>query len=600
MGRLDEKLTSSQPHAERSFRRSPHVGRGNVAPMKQNQHRGVLHYPQCAAFGIVAFFITLHLCWAQERTRAVPEPAPTDAVKVSGRTIRVEGRASTRPGVAAARYAALLDAYGSLLKQGLQSGLFPGGYGEATERYRMFLVDSDHPAPDVISWISRSRIWGESDKDGEKILQLESPKLGTLATALPEVRAMTTQDVDSDGLSDVVAVGYDGSVYIMQSPSGQESKVTAKSESFALLELIRGPGYERVRATLPQDLGSVEVMEGGLARVLLELEMLEMVNGRLMGRTVERREVVLPLNSRLERIRFDIGEPPDFANLLDPNTELRGTAISEKMLENVEIRHNGEVAWQSPEGIGIRALKFNLARELRPGWNSFRLAARDVEGHSQYRELWIEGPDGMPASEVNARRAVVVSLDDKMKDERLVDALVEAGFSESQITILEGSEATVDGFLDAVRDNREARELLIYCETFTVPGSLVGGKVLRFPDGQVSATDLAQAIEAGGYRKTLGVVYSELPRGERGGATANELWRDTSTFLERLGSDGRLFIANVENEDESPRRQRKSSRERLLKGIKAKQGTDLVRLIDTQNPQNTLFRGWMHGSPVLR
>ena len=328
--------------------------------------------------------------------------------------------------------------------------------------------------------------------------------------------------------------------------------------------------------------------------------MLEMINGRLMGRTVERREVVLPLNSRLERIRFDIGEPPDFANLLDPNTELRGTAISEKMLENVEIRHNGEVAWQSPEGIGIRALKFNLARELRPGWNSFRLAARDVEGHSQYRELWIEGPDGMPASEVNARRAVVVSLDDKMKDERLVDALVEAGFSESQITILEGSEATVDGFLDAVRDNREARELLIYCETFTVPGSLVGGKVLRFPDGQVSATDLAQAIEAGGYRKTLGVVYSELPRGERGGATANELWRDTSTFLERLGSDGRLFIANVENEDESPRRQRKSSRERLLKGIKAKQGTDLVRLIDTQNPQNTLFRGWMHGSPVLR
>ena len=568
--------------------------------MKQNQQRGVLRYPQCVAFGIVAFFITLHLCWAQEGRRAVPEPAPTDAVKVSGRTLTVEGRASTRPGIANARYAALLDAYGTLLKDGLQSGLFPGGWGDASERYRVFVVDSDHPAPDVISWISRSKVVGEEDKDGQKILKVESPKLGTLATALPEVRAMTTQDVDSDGLSDVVSVGYDGSVYIMQSPRGEASRVTAKSESFALLELIRGPGYERVRATLPQDLGSVEVMEGGMAQVLLELEMLEMVNGRLMGRTVERREVVLPLDSKLERIRFDIGEPPDFAHLFDTNVEIRGTAISEKMLENVEIRHNGEIAWQSPEGIGIRALKFNLARELRPGWNSFRLAARDEEGYSQYRELWIEGPDGMYSSEVNARRAVVVSLDDKMKDERLMEALVDAGFSASQITILEGPEATVDGFLEAVRDNREARELLLYCETFTVPGSLVGGKVLRFPDGQVSATDLAQAVEAGGYRKTLGVVYSELPRGERGGATSNELWRDTSTFLERLGSDGRLFIANVENEDESPRRQRKNSRERLLKAIRAKQGTDLVRLIDTENPQNTLFRGWMHGSPVLR
>ena len=187
-----------------------------------------------------------------------------------------------------------------------------------------------------------------------------------------------------------------------------------------------------------------------------------------------------------------------------------------------------------------------------------------------------------------------------MKENRLTEALVEAGFSEDQITVLEGKEATVSGFLRAVRDNHEADELLLYCETFTVPGSLSGGKTLRFSDGQVLPSELAQAIEAGGYKKTLGLIYSELPRSQRETTDRMELWRDTSTFLERLGSSGRLFVSNIENVDESSRRQRKRSRERLLEAVRAKGGTDLERLIDVENPHNTMFRGWMYGSAVLR
>lgn len=568
--------------------------------MKQNKQRGLLYRPQSFAFGIVAVLITLHLCLAQEVSRSAPEPAPTDAVKVSGRTVTVEGRASTAQGVAFARYAALMDAYASMLKRGLDSGVLPGSWGDTSQQFRMFRVDSDHPAPDILSWISRSRISREDDKDGDKILTVESPQLGTLSTVLPEVRAMTTQDVDNDGLSDVVAVGYDGSVYVMQSPQGEGSKVTARSQSFGLLELVAGPGYERVRAVLPQGLGAVEVLEGGMARVLLELEFLEMINGTLLGRTVERHEVILPLGTRVERIRFDIGQPLDFSTLSNSAVDILGTAISEKTLENVEVRHNGQLAWQSPEGVGIRALKFNLARELLPGWNSFMMSARDNEGHAAFRELWVEGPEGSPAPETDARRAVIVSLDDKLKGKRLKEALLKAGFSESQLTILEGPKTSVEDFLAELRDNRRASELLLYCETFSMPGALVGGKNLRFADGQLSPTELAQAIEAGGYQKTLGVIYSELPRGAQGKSSPTELWRDTATLLDRLGSTGRLFLANVENEEENPRRQRERSRERLLRAVQAPQGSDLARLLDTEKPQNTLFRGWMFGSPVLR
>jgi hypothetical protein len=569
--------------------------------MKQNDNRGVLPRKSFRiAFTIVAFFITLHLSLAQETANAAPEPAPTDAVEVSGRTLKVNGRAPTEQGVAYARFAALLDAYAALLKHGLNNGMFPGTWGSTDDRFRMYRVDSDHPAPDIVSWISRSKVYREDDEDGDKILKVESPELGTLATSAPDIRAMTTQDVDSDGLSDVVGVGYDGSIYILQSPKPGESKVTARSQSYGLLELVAGPGYERVRAVLPQDVGLLEVLEGGQARVLLEFEKLEMVNGELMGRSEERREVLLPLNSRLERIRFDMSEPPDFSRLFDPNVELRGSAISEKTLADVVIRHNGEIAWKSPNGLGIRALQFNMTQELVPGWNSFRIAARDEEGFMQFRELWVEGPEGMPTSEIGARRAVIVSLDEKLKENRLLDSLTEAGFSEDQITILEGQEATVNGFLDAIRDNREATELLLYCETFTVPGSLVGGKTLRFSDGHVLPSELAQAIGGGGYNKTLGIIYSELPRGQRADTNRMELWRDTSTFLERLGMSGRLFIGNIENVDENPRRQRKRSRERLLNAIRAKQGSDLDRLIDVENPRNTMFRGWMYGSAVLR
>ena len=63
---------------------------------------------------------------------------------------------------------------------------------------------------------------------------------------------------------------------------------------------------------------------------------------------------LISLDSLVDRIRFSLTEPPDFSKLLDSKAEIRGTVISERILEDLTVRHNDEVAWQVPQGIGIR------------------------------------------------------------------------------------------------------------------------------------------------------------------------------------------------------------------------------------------------------
>ena len=376
---------------------------------------------------LLALVLSVHFASAQGTGAASPEPAPTDAVKVSGKTLVVKGSAELKQGHGSSRYAALLRGYGKLLRYGLRNGMFPGGWGSEDSGYRFYRIDADHPASDVLSWIARSKVTDEKNQDGEKTLTLESPAVGTLASAQPFLRSMTTQDVDLDGLSDVIAVGYDGRVYVLQSPGEGESKIKARSESFGLLELVTGPGYERIRAVLPLGLESVERVGEQQLRVLMKFETLEVVNGELQGRTEEQREMLISMSDTMKQIRFTISEPPDFARLYEESVEIRGSAISEKLLDDVSVRLNGELAWESPSGIGIRALQFNLAQRLSPGWNSIRITARDQDGFSQMREIWVEGASvGSPARE-GKKRAILFALDNKFKQARIRKALVEAG-----------------------------------------------------------------------------------------------------------------------------------------------------------------------------
>lgn len=550
-------------------------------------------------FLILAVFLSLHFALAQDRSAANPEPAPTDAVKQSGQRVRLTGQADLKQGLASSRYAALLDGYAQTLKHGLEQGLFTGNLSQDDGEFRFFTIDSDHPAPDVASWVFRSKVVDEKDREGFKVLTLESPELGSVATAQPVMRATMTKDVDMDGLSDVVSVGYDGSIYVSTSPRGAESKIVSRSDSYAVLEIVTGPGFERVRAVIPQEVATVDVVSPGEARALLVLENLEMVNGKLMGHSVEQREVLVSLGKRVERIRFNLSEPPDFSRLYDPKIELRGSTLSEESLDDVVVRHNGKVAWQSPEGIGTRALQFNLTADLVPGWNSFRMTARDAEGFSSVRELWVEGPaDELPTSRAG-KRAVIVTLDNDFKDDSLNDLLGRVGFSRDKVTVLKEKQATSQAVLEAIRDSRGGDELLLYLESYSEPGSPIGGKTLRLIDGSILPSDLARAMDAGNYSKVVGLAYTEIPRESREAARTNALWLDTAVFLDRLGDSGRLFLANIEDPEESPRRARSRSRDRLLEALKKTAGSDLVRLVDLKRPTDTLFRGWVYGRSML-
>src|SRR5690606_20689137 len=151
---------------------------------------GLLYAARILRWGLwaVLLLLSVHFSLAQDSTAASPEPAPTDAAKVSGRRLKAVGKAPLEQGEVQARYDSLLDAQAQLLKYGLTNGLFPGAWGESTEEFRFFRVDGDHPAPQVVSWLARAKVIDEKDKEREKLLTVESPEIGSLAGTQPELR----------------------------------------------------------------------------------------------------------------------------------------------------------------------------------------------------------------------------------------------------------------------------------------------------------------------------------------------------------------------------------------------------------------------------
>ena len=563
---------------------------------------GVFYDVRVLRWALVALMLllTLSLASADEDFEGSPEPAPTDAVKASGETFTSTGRGVANQSIESARFAALLDAYQNLIVDGLRRGVLAGGWGEMEGSYRLFEVDQDHPNPQMMAWLTRSKVVEEKDQDGKRTVTIESPETGDLAAVQPAMRAVVTQDVDQDGLSDVVSVGYDGSVYISKAAGARgEQQVVAKSPSYAFFEVVSGPGIERVRAVLPTAVGSIEPAGAGQARCVLELESLEMVNGRLLGRGSEEREVLVSLSETDGNIRFTLDDPPDFTRLYEGEVELRGKALATRSLESLEIRHNGELTWQSPEGISLSALQFNLARPLNGGWNLFRLTAVDQEGSMQRRDLWLHGPPSKSAIGFPNKRAVVVTLDDGLREKKLLGSLQKAGYAVDGTSLFQTDKSTPEVLLQSIREGKGADDLLLYIEASSLPGMLIDGKVLKLVGGTVSSSDLAQAVEAGGYRRVLMMLYTELDSTVSKKPSDDEIWQDTTRFLERLGDGGRLVLANLEGGQESARTRRSRSRERLLKALEAPGGSDLARLVDLENPSSTVFRGWMFGPPVL-
>ena len=552
-----------------------------------------------AGLVVLMLCLTLGLANADDDFEGAPEPKPTNAVEAGGETFTAVGTAPLDQGAEAARFAALLDAYRRLTIDGLRRGDLAGGWGEMENAYRFFGIDADHPNSATVAWLTRAKVTGEKAVGSDYQVTIESPAASDLASLSPPMRAMISKDVDGDGVSDVASIGFDGAIYVTPGGKARPEQGRVKSPSYAVFEVVSGPGFERVRASIPTALASIEPAGEGYARAVLGVDSHEVVNGRLLGHSSEQREVLVSLTDTAQEISFTLDDPPDFTRLFEGQVELRGKALASQSLASLEIRHNGELAWESPEGINLSALKFDLARPLNGGWNLFRLTARDQQGALSRRDLWLHGPPSKGAIGFGRKRAVVCTLDDDLREKKLQGSLSKGGFLPESLTLLESGETTPQTLLESIRDSRGADELLLYLEATSLPGQLVDGKVLKLGGAELSSSDLAQAIDAAGYQKALILVYTELDSSVAKRPTDNALWQDTDRFLSRLGDGGRLVIANLELDKDSARGRRNRSRDRLLKSLDAVNGGDLVRLVDSEAPSNTLFRGWMYGLPVL-
>lgn len=565
--------------------------------VKDSQKSASLYSARVFKWAGLVLSLLLTVNWASAQPDfAAPRPAPTDAVKASGQTFTSKGRAPVTQGRDKARYAALMDAFRNLAVDGLERGLLGGGWGELEGSHWLYRIDQDHPNDNVLSWLTRSKVIKEKTSKGDRVLTVQSPARGELSAIKPEFRAVESMDVDGNGLTDTISVGYDGAIYIL-TPGDDEWKILSRSPSYGSFEVVSGPGLERVRSVLPLAIDSVDVTAQGWVRVLLRLETAEVVNGQLLGTLEEKREVLVSLSGSEDDIRFSVDEPLDFTKVLDTEAELRGRTISERPLESLQISHNGELSWESPEGLKTTGLRFNLARPLVAGWNLFRITARDEQGFLKRRDLWLHGPEGAaPAAEVE-KRAVIATLDSNWREKKVLGELMAAGFRKDMITVLDPTQPSGTALLDAIRDSKGGQDLLLYCEAKSVLGDLVGGKTLDYRDLEVGPTELAQAFNAGEYRRVTALFHTEEKR--MTGRSDQNVWRDTARFLDRLGDGGRLVFANLEDDELNIRTRRRHSRERFRAALRADSGGDLERLFDPDEPNTTLFRGWTFGRPIL-
>lgn len=542
---------------------------------------------------ILALGLSFNSVHADDET-PVPQPSPTNAAAASIQTYTSKGRVPINGSLESARFAALLDAYQALLADGMKNGWLPGEWSPITGTCRRLVLDEEHPNPQLISWVTRAKVISEKSLDDHLEITLQSPPSSELATPEPVMRAFQTQDVNGDGNPDVVSLGYDGSIYVSQT-EGAHSKIIAQTPTFASIDATLAPGLQRLITKFPTAILSLEPAGPARIRILLDFQTLEAVNGVLLGQSKEQREILVPLDGLNEDITFTIDDPPDFARMFLPSIELRGRVVAPRPLASLDITQNGQAAWSNPEGLALSALQFNLQRTLEPGWNFFCLSASDVLGHRRQRSLWLHAEQPSPQAPGPTKQAIILTLDDELKQAELVERLVLAGFAKDHITLLSNKDITAQRLLQTIIKSGPS-DLLIYLEAKSRPGTLATGTVLQIGQDSVSSLQLEQALAQGKHRRCLTLIHTESILKP---VSLTQSWLATTSFLTPLSGAGKLALTNLNSSQNSLRSQRLRARNRLLDALKTTTGGDLLRLFDYDDPRGTIFRGWMFGAPLL-
>ena len=552
----------------------------------------MVNTPTAAKIFIALLLVCLsaQLSLAQESWDSVPLPAPTNAVEEGLKTLKVEGVVPASQGELQSTKAASLVAQGRLLEASLEAKVFAGAWKQNATGHRHYRIGEDFGNTDQLSWLMQSRQLGTSADKKTRTVLLESAKKSDVQASRSNLRSLSPSTVSGKQ----VAVGFDGSLYVLLPQTDGTSTIVYRSASYGSFQSVSGEGYQRYFSRVPMYIKSVTSGGQDMAKVELVSEITEVVNGKLLGNAQQEQVIYVP-TTKTSQITFSDMEPGDFSTQSTDPMSLKGRVQSHLLLDSVQLQHNGEVVWAVSERMRqkLRSLDFELTRPLSKGWSLLRYSARDAEGALQNRDLWVHSAKGPATAPQGLKRAVVVTTGGRSWPRTLQNQLRNSGFRDSMISVLNPKDITADALLSTIRDGRQAGQLFLYLEAPAVSSPGAEGKKLKFSDRALGATEIAQSLTAGGYKQVVGLLHMSDDRKSR--RVDGTDWLEKTVFLERLADGGRLFATLTSPSARRSRRARSLSRNFLKSGLESSQGDMLGGWFSRPEADRLILRGWLYG-----
>lgn len=534
--------------------------------------------------------LSAQLSLAQESWDSAPLPAPTNAVEDGLKTLTVEIQVPARQGEIQSLKAATLLAQGQLLEACLESKVFLGGWQTVLSGPNQYRIGEDFGNAEQLSWLMQSQQIETSIDKKVRTVVLESANKSSVQLSRHNLRSLSPTTIDGKQ----VAVGFDGSVYVLQPQNDGSSKVLFQSACYGSFESLSSEGYQRYYSRVPLHIQSVAKSGDDMVKVELISEITEVVNGELMGHAQQSQLIFVP-TKRTSDITFSELEPVDFSRQSTDPMPLKGKVQSRLLLDSLELQHNGVQVWAVPENMRqkLSSLDFQLTRPLSQGWSLLRFSARDVEGALQNRDLWVYSPQGSSAISSGLKRALLVTSNERSWPKPLLGQLRKNGYQDAMVTVLDPKKTTAQEFLANLGDGRSASHLFLYVEATVLSAPGVDGKKLQFSDRSLSPTEISQALNAGGYKNVLGLLQMSSDRNS--GKEDGSDWLEKTIFLERLADGGRLFATLLDSSSRRSRNERELSRELIQAALESNQGDVLLDWLSNREADRLLLRGWLFG-----
>ncbi len=498
------------------------------------------------------------------QTAATPEPSPTDAAAAAARRLEAEAVAPLPVGLTpvrareVARTAALLSASRRMVELALDNWDFYGtDLTPAAGVRRLYKISPEHPNDALLAWVLRCQPkFTEDAEKGRVKVVLQSPPVGELASAVPQLSRTTTHDLDGDGVPETIGAGFDGRIYVLKGP-----KVLGFTPSQAYYASnTYGTDWEQIRVARLAGLRSVESAGPNRARVVADVSIDEEVSGEYAGGALEQREVLVSLQSEAGP-EIHLEEPFDFSGTSEESLPMRGVLSAPSGVALARLHFNGRPVWQTPEGLKSKQLKIDLVVPLLPGLNRAQLQALDGARRTVVREVVVRRNAPVAPLDPARRQALVIGIERYAKQTlprvasaekdaaRLRDALVSSGgFKPDRVKLLTGEKATREAILAALKSMADPTEnpvrglSVVYFAGLTGPGA-DGKTLLPYDDAAgLTAKDLVTAL--GPLDNQEALFLGDC--GRLSTARSEGVWLDNNDFLTTLERGGWAALSSAD------------------------------------------------------